>query len=41
MTDAVQTAEERYALRSVNRALDVLEALGKTGQRRLDRRWGG
>ena len=29
MTDAVQTAEDRYALRSVNRALDVLEALGK------------
>ena len=31
MTDAVQTAEDRYALRSVNRALDVLEALGKAG----------
>jgi IclR family acetate operon transcriptional repressor len=29
MTDAVQTAEERYALRSVSRALDVLEALGR------------
>jgi IclR family transcriptional regulator, acetate operon repressor len=29
MTDAAQTNEDRYALRSVNRALDVLEALGK------------
>lgn len=31
MTDQVQSTEERYALRSVSRALDVLEALGKAG----------
>jgi IclR family transcriptional regulator, acetate operon repressor len=31
MTDAAQSTEDRYALRSVNRALDVLEALGKAG----------
>ncbi|WP_144151707.1 IclR family transcriptional regulator [Paraburkholderia sp. BCC1885] len=31
MTDQAQSTEERYALRSVSRALDVLEALGKAG----------
>jgi IclR family acetate operon transcriptional repressor len=31
MTDAAQSTEDRYALRSVSRALDVLEALGKAG----------
>ncbi|HEY1997264.1 IclR family transcriptional regulator [Paraburkholderia sp.] len=31
MTDAAQIAEDRYALRSVNRAIDVLDALGKAG----------
>jgi len=31
MTDAARSTEDRYALRSVNRALDVLEALGKAG----------
>ncbi|WP_181969686.1 IclR family transcriptional regulator [Paraburkholderia sp. DHOC27] len=35
MTDAVQTAEERYALRSVSRALDVLEALGRAASEGL------
>jgi IclR family acetate operon transcriptional repressor len=35
MTETVQTVEDRYALRSVNRALDALEALGKAGSEGL------
>ncbi|NIE64497.1 IclR family transcriptional regulator [Burkholderia sp. Ax-1719] len=35
MTQAAQTTEDRYALRSVSRALDVLEALGTCGSEGL------